>query len=143
MSLMTELVKQGLVTEEQLNDARQKQFGAKKPIQEVLVDMGFVKEPDLMRVASDVFKTPVVDLTKETIDSALMKKVPYEKAKRYGACPLRMEDNRLILAMSDPQDVMALDDLKLVAMPCQGRLKSEERDQCLHRPDIPVGRVDV
>lgn len=115
MSLLTTLVKEGLVTSEQLDDARSKQAGAKRPIQDLLVEMGFVKEEDVMRTASEVFKMPIVDLDKEKTDPEAVKKVPYEKAKCYGVCPLRMEDGSLIVAMSDPQDVMAIDDIKIIS----------------------------
>ena len=114
MNLIAGLVKEGLVTNEQVEDARQKQAGAKRPIQELLVEMGFVKEEDVIKTASEVFKMPVADLDKERTEPEAVKKVPYEKARRYGVCPLRIEGGSLVLAMSDPQDMIAIDDISFI-----------------------------
>ena len=115
MSILIEaLLKESLINEEQLNDALAKHIGAKKPLQELLVEMGFVKEEDLIKVSAKVFNMPILDLDKETIDSAAIKLISYEQAKRYGVFPLRKEQDTIILAMSDPQDIVALDDLKII-----------------------------
>jgi len=68
--LIDALIKENLVTQEQLSDARNKQVGAKKPLHELLVEMGFIKEEDLIKVSAKVFNMPILDLNKETIDSA-------------------------------------------------------------------------
>ena len=113
-TLIDALIKENLLTMDQLNDAKDKQIGEKKPVQDILVDMGFLQEEDLMRVSSKVFGMPVVDLSKETVDAAVTKMIPYETAKKYGVAPLRREGNDLLLAMSNPQDVIALDDLRIM-----------------------------
>jgi len=76
--------------------------------------MGFVKEEDLIRISAKVFNMPILDLDKETIDSAAIELISYEQAKRYGVFPLRKEQDTIILAMSDPQDIVTLDDLKII-----------------------------
>jgi type IV pilus assembly protein PilB len=106
------LVKEGLITRQQLKEAEYKQIGAKRPIQELLVEMGFVKEEDLMRVSAQVFNMPISDLNKETVDPAISKIISYEIAKRYGVFPVRKEGDVLILAMSDPIDVIAQDSIR-------------------------------
>ncbi len=115
MSVLIEtLLKKGLINEEQLNDARAKRIGAKKPLQELLVEMGFIKEEDLIRVTADVFDMPILDLDKEAIDARATELISYELAKRYGVFPVRREQDTVILATSDPQDIEALDDLKII-----------------------------
>ncbi|MDD3374146.1 MAG: ATPase, T2SS/T4P/T4SS family [Candidatus Omnitrophica bacterium] len=109
--LLDTLVEKGLVTREQIQDAKIKQVGAKKSISELLVDMNFIKEDDLINVASEVFGLPVCILAKEEIDQEALKKLPYEKAKRYGVFPVRIEDGKLLLAMCDAQDFVALEDI--------------------------------
>jgi len=108
-ALAEALIKEGLITFQQLEEAEYKQMGAKRPLQELLVEMGFVKEEDLMRVSAQVFNMPVLDLSKETIEPAMTKMISYEIAKRCGVFPVRKEGNALILAMSNPIDVVALD----------------------------------
>ncbi|MGB2601742.1 MAG: hypothetical protein WBD12_07085 [Candidatus Omnitrophota bacterium] len=113
-TLVDALIKENLLTIEQLNDAKDKQIGAKKPIQDILVEMGFLLEEDLIKVSSKVFGMPVVDLSKEKVDIAVTKMIPYETAKKYGVVPLRREGDELLLAMSNPQDIIALDDLSIM-----------------------------
>lgn len=113
MSVLAEsLIKEGLITRQQLKEAEDKQVGAKRPIQELLVEMGFVKEQDLMKVAAQVFNMPIFDLNKEFIDPTMTRIISYEIAKRYGIFPVRKEGDVLILAMSDPIDVIALDGVR-------------------------------
>jgi len=113
-NLIAALLREGLISEEQLNDALAKHIGAKKPIQELLVEMGFVKEEDLIRVSAKVFDMPILDLKNEIIDTHATELVSYELAKRYGVFPVRKEQNTIVLAMSDPQDIVALDDLEII-----------------------------
>ncbi len=76
--------------------------------------MGFVKESEMIRVASEIFNMPVVDLKNEPVDTSLIKIIPYDKAKRYGIFPLCKEGDSIVVAMSDPQDIIVLDDLKIL-----------------------------
>ncbi len=117
--LIEALVNENLVTHEQVKDAQEKQLGAKKPLTDVLIDMGFVKEEDLIRVSARVFKMPVVNLSEMEIDPAFIKLIPSELAKRYGIFPLHKDkdsaDNEvLLLATSDPQDIVAQDHIKVL-----------------------------
>lgn len=112
--LLDALVKEGFLTREQVNDARDKQAGAKKPIHELLVEMGFLSEDDLIAVSSRVFGMPVSNLDEEKIDSSILKLISYDKARRYGVFPLRQTEDVLFLAMSDPRNIIALDDLELL-----------------------------
>jgi len=111
--LIDGLVREGLITAEQLSDARIKRIGAKKPLQELLVEMGFIAEDKLIQVSSRIFNMQVTQLSRETIDPAAVKLVPYELAMRYGIMALRKEGHDLVLAMSDPEDILALDDIRL------------------------------
>lgn len=112
MSLLTEkLIAGNLITSQQLSDARDKQLGAKKSLPDLLIEMGFVKEEDLLGVASEVFRLPVVDLEKEEIDPLAVRIVPFEIAKRYCIFAFRRLADTLILATSDPQDILALEDV--------------------------------
>jgi type IV pilus assembly protein PilB len=108
------LLKENLITEKQLNDAKDKQIGAKKPIQELLVEMGFIQEEDLIKISSRVFNMPVLGLGREEIDPSATKLISYDVAKRYGIFPVRREGDTLLLAMSNPQDIIALDDIKIM-----------------------------
>ena len=116
MNALTDaLIRENLVTPSQIEDARDKQLGAKKPVHELLVDMGFLREEDLVRVSSKVFNMPVSDLGRGQTDPSVLKFVPYETAKKYNVFPLRSEEGKLVLVMSNPQDVVAMDDVSILA----------------------------
>jgi len=114
MNLFDALIKDGLITPEQLGDARVKQIGAKKPLHELLVEMGFIKEDDLLKAVSKLYNLPICALDKEPIGPETVKLLPYEVAARHGVFPIRREGDDLMLAMSNPQDIMAIDELQLL-----------------------------
>ncbi|MFH1664764.1 MAG: ATPase, T2SS/T4P/T4SS family [Candidatus Omnitrophota bacterium] len=113
--LLKALIEEGLITEEQVREALDKQFGAKKPIQELLVEMDFIKEDELVKISSRVFNMPVTNLNREHIDPNAIKAISYETAKRYGVLPIRVEGNTLVVATSDPTGVITLDDIRAIA----------------------------
>lgn len=115
VSLLDTLVGEHLITPEQLEDALNKQKGAQRPIQEIMVELEFISEEKLLGVSSALCKMPTANLDLEMIDKMAMTKVPFELAKRYGVFPIRMQDGALVVAMSDPSDVLALDDISKVA----------------------------
>ncbi len=111
-ALIEELLREGLITQAQLEEAEIKQIGAKKPLQDLLVEMGFVKEEDIIRILSNIFHMPIAKLDPSSIDPQAVNAIPYDLAKRYGVFPIRKENNTLFLAMSDPVDVVAVDEIK-------------------------------
>ncbi len=108
-SLSDALIEKGLIDRPQLQEARVKQIGAKTPVQDLLVEMGFLREEDLLKTAAELSGLPAADLEREQVDIAWLKKIPYELAKKHGMFPLREESGELVLAMSDPFDVLAED----------------------------------
>ncbi len=110
--LIDALLEQSLINSQQLQDARNKQLGAKKPLHELLVEMGFLREEDLIKTASNLFDLALVNLDNQTIDPSVHNLLSYDQLKRYGVFPLRKEKNKLVLAMSDPMNIQTLDDVK-------------------------------
>jgi type IV pilus assembly protein PilB len=106
--LINVLLKEGLITQEQLRDAMDKQIGAKKPLQELLVEMGFVSEEALIKAISGILSTPLLG-PEEAPDPAVSRLISFEMARRFGVFPLRKDEGKLFLAMSNPADVMAID----------------------------------
>jgi type IV pilus assembly protein PilB len=109
------LFRQNLLTQKQLDSAREKQsklIGTQKSLQELLVEMGLIKEDDLIKVLAKAFNVPIFDIHKEKIDFSATKLIPEKAARRYGIIPVRKEGNTLILAMANPNDIVALDDIK-------------------------------
>lgn len=110
------LVEQGLVTSEHLETglSEQRRSAQGKRIGEILVDMRFITEPNLLNALSRQLDCPIVDLIQEPPDPAALAIVPSEFALRHHLIPLRRNDDQLVVAMSDPLDIHAIDDLRLL-----------------------------
>jgi type IV pilus assembly protein PilB len=110
-NLTSILIQQGLITPEQLQDAKDKQCGAKKPLQELLLEMGFVTEDALMKVVATALRTPVLS-SDEPLDHSATKLIPFDVARRHGVFPVNRRDNLLLLAMTNPIDITAIDEIR-------------------------------
>jgi len=109
------LLKYGKITEEQLYDALEKQKKSNRKLGEVLVDEGYVTESDIVEVLEFQLGFPHVDLDKYAINPNVISLVPENIARRYDLIPIDKKDNYLLVAMADPLNIFAIDDLKLYA----------------------------
>jgi type IV pilus assembly protein PilB len=108
------LVKAGLLTPQKLNEALeyQKTNGGKLGLN--LVKLGFVKEDDLTRVLSSQYGVPSIHLPKVEIDDTVVKLIPSEVAQKYLIMPVQRTGSTLTIAMVDPTNVFAMDDIKFM-----------------------------
>ena len=105
------LLDKGLITKEQLDDALREQAVTKHLLGRVLLNKGYVKESVLVRALAEQAKLEFVDVTSTGFDGSVVAKVPGHVCRKYHVLPLRIEDDRLVLAMSDPGNVLARDDI--------------------------------
>jgi type II secretion system protein E len=110
------LIDEGLVTPEQIETAlaEQRRNDDGKRIGEILVSLRFLTDQNLLTGLSKQLDVPLVDLTKEPPDPQAVGIVPSEFALRHHLVPLRKNDDSLVIAMADPLDIQALDDLELL-----------------------------
>ena len=108
------LVEQGFVTQEQLNSALEEHQRGGKLLGRVLIDMGLIKENDLVRALSTQVGLEFVDLTDYPIEAWAPSLLPENVARRYRAIPIGERDGKLLVAMSDPANVYALDDIRII-----------------------------
>jgi type IV pilus assembly protein PilB len=108
------LVKAGLLTAQRLQEALdyQKSNGGKLGLN--LVKLGYVKEEDLTKVLSQQYGVPAMHLGKIDIDDAVVKLIPSEVAQKYLIMPVGRTGSTLTLAMVDPTNVFAMDDIKFM-----------------------------
>ena len=109
------LISANLITEKQLNEAlvaiRQSK-GATR-LGSTLVKMGYIQEEKLLQFLSQQYRVPAVDLKMyQHIDPAIIKLVPLELVKKHMVLPLRRVGATVTVAMLDPTNMLALDDLK-------------------------------
>ena len=105
----------GLVTEEQIADALAKQAATRQRLGQILVDDGIVTELDLARALGAKFGVTYIDLTEVTLDGAASGYIDEKLARRYGVAPVKfVDDDTLLVAMVDPQNLVALQDLEII-----------------------------
>jgi type IV pilus assembly protein PilB len=108
------LLKEKRITPEQLQQALagQKANGGKLGYN--LVKMGFVKDEEITALLSKQYGIPSINLTQFQIDPAVVKLVPAETAQKYQIIPLSRSGASLTIAMTDPTNVFAMDDIKFM-----------------------------
>ena len=108
------LIELGLITPEQLDSALEEHQKTPKALGRVLIDLGMIKEADLVRALAEQVGLEFVDLTDTQIDPASTALLPEALARRYRALPIGERDGKLLVAMSDPANVYALDDIRTI-----------------------------
>jgi type IV pilus assembly protein PilB len=110
-----QFVSEGLISYEQLEVAlhKQRELGGTEPIARVLVQMGFVTERDRVRCLGRVWGFPFVDLNEVNPKQEVIHLISPQLAKRFKAIPIDRNENRLMVAMANPLDVFAIDELRL------------------------------
>src|SRR5437667_6652150 len=108
------LIKAGLLTPQKLQEALeyQKTNGGKLGLN--LVKLGFVKEEDITRVLSRQYGVTAINLSKVEVDDAVVKLIPSEVAQKYLIMPVSRTGATLTIAMVDPTNVFAMDDIKFM-----------------------------
>ncbi len=109
------LLEEGLVTIETLEKALDLQAERKIALGRVLVEEGLVDERVLVRTLAKHSGFQYVELAETTIDPAASGLIPESLARRYGALPYAFADDKLVVAMADPANVIALDDIRAVS----------------------------
>ena len=106
------LVREGLISAEQLTAALQDARANNTRIGYSLIKNGFIAEADLTRMLARQYRVPAVDLERVNVDPKIIKLVPAELAHKHLVLPLRRVGRTLTLAMANPIDVAAIDALK-------------------------------
>src|SRR6201987_3572799 len=108
------LVKEKIITPEQLEQASKVQKEQSCRLGSALVKLGFLTDEDVTNFLSRQYGVPAINLSYFEIDPAVIKLIPYETAKRYQILPLSRVGASLTIAMGDPTNVFAMDDIKFM-----------------------------
>jgi type IV pilus assembly protein PilB len=108
------LLKEKRITPEQLQDAlaRQKAQGGK--LGSIFVKLGLVKEEEITQLLSKQYGVPSINLAQFQLSPAILKLIPAETARKYQVVPLSRTGTTLTIAMTDPTNVFAMDDIKFM-----------------------------
>ncbi len=108
------LLDEGFITQRQLDKAQSDAARRNEPLQKVLVSMGFVSDKDVVESLGRQMGFAFADIESLSLDPELVKSIPEHLAKRYNVIPISQQDNQLTLAMADPLNVLAIDDIRLI-----------------------------
>lgn len=110
------LVKEKVITAEQLDRAlkAQKEAGGRSRLGSTLVQLGYVTDEEVTNFLSRQYGVPAINLQYFEIDPSVIKLIPEETAKRYQILPLSRVGASLTIAMVDPTNVFAMDDIKFM-----------------------------
>jgi general secretion pathway protein E/type IV pilus assembly protein PilB len=108
------LISFGVLTEDQLRIALLEQMKTKRQLGKILVELGFISEATLRDALSEKLGLQSVDLAQIVVDSAAIRLMPREFAKRHNIFPVAIdrEHRRLILALADINNIVAVDQVR-------------------------------
>lgn len=107
------LVDNGIISQEQLQEALVDQRKSKRRLGDLLISQGYITEQQLIEVLEFQLGIPHVSLHKYQIDPAITQIIPESMAKRYQVLPFMKEGGKLMVAMADPLDYFAIEDLRM------------------------------
>jgi len=106
----------GLINRDQLKQAieKQKLLKRQESLGDVLVSMGFISEKDKVRGLAEQWGVPFVDVGDVEIDASLTKLVPENVARKLKVLPIAKKNGKLTLAMKNPLDIFAIDEVRMM-----------------------------
>jgi type IV pilus assembly protein PilB len=110
------LVGHNLITKDQLKQAlqEQKESGGQLRLGTILIKNSLISETDLTSFLSKQYGVPTINLSEYDVDPAVIKIIPVDIAQKYQIIPVNRAGSTLIIAMSDPSNIFAVDDIKFM-----------------------------
>lgn len=146
--LARKLVNDGLLGEEQAQQAFQEALRNKQPLVSYLVENRLVDPKEVAHAASLEFGVPLLDIDAIELDSDTTKLVSEELIKKHHALPLYKRGNRVFIAVSDPTNLQALDEIKFhLAANTEAVLVEEDKlsraiDKALEAADTSLADIE-
>jgi type IV pilus assembly protein PilB len=108
------LTKASLISQDQLKEALKLQKDTGGKLGETLIKLGFVSEEDITECLSQQFGVPSISLVHFEIDPSVIKLIPADVARKYNILPVNKTGATITIAMADPTNVFAMDDIKFM-----------------------------
>ncbi|ALO45161.1 GspE/PulE family protein [Pseudohongiella spirulinae] len=135
------LVKNGVITEDQLQQALAKQKSTGLRLGRTLINLGFVQEDRFLGFLSEQLNVPFVDLRRYKFDNAIVQRLSETHARRFRAIALSEKNGLLLVGMADPTDIYAFDALeRLLQQPIE--LAVVRESELLATLDLVYRRTD-
>lgn len=111
-SLSEILLESGLITEDQLREAEELRKKMGLPLSSALVYLGFIAQKDLAKKIAEQINLPFIDFESFVPDQNAIASLPEEIARKYSVFPVKVEGNTLTIAMANPRDIIAIEEVK-------------------------------
>ncbi|MFO0643683.1 MAG: type IV-A pilus assembly ATPase PilB [Polyangiaceae bacterium] len=108
------LVREKLISLSQLRQAQEEQSRTGQNLNAALAKLGFVSDQDITNFLSQQYRVPTIQLDEYEIDADILKLVQREQCERHKVIPVSRAGSSLIVAMADPTNLHAIDDLKFL-----------------------------
>jgi len=108
------LVREKLISLSQLRHAQDEQQKSGQNLGYTLAKLGYVSDDEITSFLSQQYRVPTIDLEEYEVDAEVLKLVPKEPCERHKVLPISRTGNALIVAMADPTNLNAIDDLKFL-----------------------------
>ncbi|MBI5344187.1 MAG: type II secretion system protein GspE, partial [Deltaproteobacteria bacterium] len=108
------LLREKLISQEQLKKAIEEQKKSGGRLGYNLTRLGYISEKDLTAFLSKQYGIPTVDLASQEIDPEIVKLIPEDVAQKYQVIPVSRTGSSLVVAMADPSNIFAIDDIKFL-----------------------------
>jgi len=108
------LLREGLISQEQLKKALLEQKNTGMRLGYTLVKLGFVEETEISKMLARQYRMPAVDLSRFEVDPKILKLLPPDVAIKHTVLPLKREGRTLTVAIADPNNVTAIEDIKFI-----------------------------
>ena len=133
------LVREQLITPLQLQEAVRHQKASGGEIGLILVKLGYVKDQDITALLSRQYGVPSVKLSEFDIDEAVIELIPPETARKYQVVPINRFGSTLTIAMTDPTNVFAVDELKAKVRDAVEHRQLREENAALKKAQVHAG----
>jgi len=108
------LVREGLITQDQLRKALLEQKNSGMRLGYTLVKLGFIEETEVTKMLARQYRMPAVDLSRFEVEPKILKLLPPDIAIKHTVLPLKREGRTLTIAIVDPNNVTAIEDIKFI-----------------------------
>ncbi len=108
------LVKNGLISEQDLTDWIEDSVSSNEFVSTYFISKGTLSELKYLELLSSQFETEIVNLEDITFDDSILDLIPYNISKKYGILPIEKDLRNLTVAMVDPSNIAALNDIKFI-----------------------------
>src|SRR6266852_2682262 len=108
------LLREGLITQDQLKKALLEQKNTGMRLGYTLVKLGLVEETEISKMLARQYRMPAVDLARFEVDAKILKLLPGDVAVKHTVLPLKREGRTLTVAIADPNNVTAIEDIKFI-----------------------------